>query len=404
MNTDKHATLPLYGTIGKDVNGNDFAKELMKLDKVNDNIDIRINSPGGDVYQGMSIVSAILSMKTPVNIYIDGIAASMAAVIAVCGHKVYMQDFAKIMIHDPFFVGGKSMDKRQANALGRIKDMMQRILSRRGKSNEEISRLMSEETWFSAEDAKNNLLCDEVLTSAKAEMLTLAPMQILALVSSEYQKEAEQNADLSTRLIALLGLNPFASEEDVYSAVKQLFDNSGGNDNRIEEALKLGYIDSAQADIFKCAASSDEQRVAAFIDVKRTEDKQKVEALINKAARAGKFIYHERAPFVQIGNTLGSKALEAVLAVLPDRVVFAELLTNKGSADRSKWGLKEYRKYAPQELKDNPKLYAKLLGQEEDTPAASEFDLDYYRRNDPDYLAAHPNEYARLLKQKNDKQ
>ena len=68
-------------------------------------IHIRMNSPGGNVFQGMSIVSAILSMNTPVCVHIDGIAASMAAVVAVAADRVGMMDFANMMIHDPYFTG-----------------------------------------------------------------------------------------------------------------------------------------------------------------------------------------------------------------------------------------------------------------------------------------------------------
>lgn len=74
----------LYGTIGSRVDGDYFAHELASLDRDDfDQIHIRMNSPGGNVFQGMSIVSAILSMNTPVCVHIDGIAASMAAVVAV---------------------------------------------------------------------------------------------------------------------------------------------------------------------------------------------------------------------------------------------------------------------------------------------------------------------------------
>lgn len=94
----------LYGTIGSRVDGDYFAHELASLDRDDfDQIHIRMNSPGGNVFQGMSIVSAILSMNTPVCVHIDGIAASMAAVVAVAADRVCMMDFAKMMIHDPYF-------------------------------------------------------------------------------------------------------------------------------------------------------------------------------------------------------------------------------------------------------------------------------------------------------------
>ena len=78
------------------------------MDGKYDTLDLHINSPGGDVTQGYSIISVILTMKTPINVYIVGIAASMAAVIAICGKNVYMYDYSRLMIHDPYFSGAET--------------------------------------------------------------------------------------------------------------------------------------------------------------------------------------------------------------------------------------------------------------------------------------------------------
>ena len=103
------AEMHLYGSIGNKIDGDLFARELASLDRQCNQVNIRGNGPGGDVLQGMSIVSAILSMVTPVHVYVDGIMASMGAVIAVCADRVIMQDFAKLMIHDPFFSDNGAM-------------------------------------------------------------------------------------------------------------------------------------------------------------------------------------------------------------------------------------------------------------------------------------------------------
>ena len=125
-NEAREATMRLYGAIGEKVDGDLFARELASLDDGQlEAIRIRINSPGGDVFQGMSIVSAMLSAKTPVYAHIDGIAASMAAVVAVAAKRVYMMDFAKLMIHDPYFAGKQSqsstLSNKQKNMLTRRK-------------------------------------------------------------------------------------------------------------------------------------------------------------------------------------------------------------------------------------------------------------------------------------------
>ncbi|WP_273082858.1 head maturation protease, ClpP-related [Alistipes ihumii] len=207
----REATMRLYGTIGSRVDGDYFAHELASLDRDDfDQIHIRMNSPGGNVFQGMSIVSAILSMNTPVCVHIDGIAASMAAVVAVAADRVCMMDFAKMMIHDPYFSGAneKTMSPKQKKALARLTDMLRQILSRRGQDETTMAKLMREETWFSAEEAQATGLCDEITSSARNEFMNLNPLQLVAAVDAEYQTnnhEKMEKINLSAEAIVALG-------------------------------------------------------------------------------------------------------------------------------------------------------------------------------------------------------
>ena len=188
----------LYGAIGPRVDGDYFAQELASLDRGDfDMIHIRMNSPGGNVFQGMSIVSAILSMNTPVCVHIDGIAASMAAVVAVAADRVCMMDFAKMMIHDPYFTGesGKATSPKQKTALARLTDMLRQVLVRRGKDEATMAKLMREETWFSAAEALDAGLCDEITSSARNEFMNLDPMQLVAAVDAEYQTNNQEQME-----------------------------------------------------------------------------------------------------------------------------------------------------------------------------------------------------------------
>jgi Protease subunit of ATP-dependent Clp proteases len=209
--TPREAVMRLYGAIGPRVDGDYFAQELASLDRGDfDMIHIRMNSPGGNVFQGMSIVSAILSMNTPVCVHIDGIAASMAAVVAVAADRVCMMDFAKMMIHDPYFTGesGKATSPKQKKALARLTDMLRQVLVRRGKDEATMAKLMREETWFSAAEALDAGLCDEITSSARNEFMNLDPMQLVAAVDAEYQtnnQEQMEKINLSAEAIVALG-------------------------------------------------------------------------------------------------------------------------------------------------------------------------------------------------------
>ena len=92
----------LYGDIG-DYDGNvrsgDIARELLEAEALSGRIDVRLNSNGGEVYAGIAIFNALKNSKADITIYVDGIAASMASVIALCGKPVQMSRYARLMLH-----------------------------------------------------------------------------------------------------------------------------------------------------------------------------------------------------------------------------------------------------------------------------------------------------------------
>lgn len=102
---EQTACLLLYGEISDEggdgrIASRDIVNELMYLDSSYANLNVRINSIGGDVYPGIAIFNAIRQCKSNVTIYIDGIAASIAGVIALCGKRVEMSRYARMMLHN----------------------------------------------------------------------------------------------------------------------------------------------------------------------------------------------------------------------------------------------------------------------------------------------------------------
>lgn len=165
------ATVYLYGTIGADWwdedssnTAKEFAKTLEALDPKP--LDIRIDSSGGDVYEGFAIASAIQRYGGETVAYIDGLAASAASYIAeVCGHVV-MNDYAQIMIHKAWTVASGNSDDLLAmvDRLDAIDDNIAGLISKRsGMGVAEVREAMRAETWYSAADALDAGLCDEVI-------------------------------------------------------------------------------------------------------------------------------------------------------------------------------------------------------------------------------------------------
>jgi ATP-dependent Clp protease, protease subunit len=119
-------------------------------------IDLRLNSPGGSVFDAVAIFNALARHAGTVTVWIDGIAASAASYIAMAGDEIIMPENAFLMIHDPSgLVMGTAADMREmAATMDKIAGTMIRgYAAKSGKPEEEIAALMAAETWFDAQDA-----------------------------------------------------------------------------------------------------------------------------------------------------------------------------------------------------------------------------------------------------------
>lgn len=133
--------------------------ELVKnqLDEFEGDLTVRVNSYGGDVFQGHAIYNLIRKYdKGETTVVVDGIAASAASVIAMAGDKVEMPINAMLMIHDPwtFAIGNSEELLKTAETLDSIKQTIVNVyVDKTGKDASEISDMMSAETWLDADQA-----------------------------------------------------------------------------------------------------------------------------------------------------------------------------------------------------------------------------------------------------------
>ena len=139
-------------------------------------INVRINSIGGNVLDGYSIVSAILNSTVKCDTYIDGLAASISGVIAMAGDKCYMADYGTMMLHNP--IGGNSED-----VLALVKNTLVTILSKRTKLDEDtINKMMDEETWLNADQCMEMGLVDFVVKSDKKMKMSTNSLTEMAFI------------------------------------------------------------------------------------------------------------------------------------------------------------------------------------------------------------------------------
>ena len=133
-------------------------------------IDLRLNSPGGSVFDAVAIYNALKRHAGNVTVWIDGIAASAASYIAMAGDTVVMPENAFLMIHDPSgLVMGTAEDMRStAEALDKGKgSLIQGYAAKSGKADDEIATLMAAETWLDAKDALDLGFIDRIVEPVK---------------------------------------------------------------------------------------------------------------------------------------------------------------------------------------------------------------------------------------------
>ncbi|MFY9174524.1 MAG: head maturation protease, ClpP-related [Peptococcia bacterium] len=166
----KTGELFLYGEISSstwfddDVTPKQFKADLDALGDISE-LKIYINSGGGDVFAGQAIYSMLKRHGAKKTVYIDGLAASIASVIAMAGDKVIMPANAMLMIHNAWTIaaGSASYFRKLADDMDKIDESIQGVyVAKTGKKAEEIAELMDAETWMSAEDAVNNGFADEI--------------------------------------------------------------------------------------------------------------------------------------------------------------------------------------------------------------------------------------------------
>jgi len=167
---NKTGEVLLYGEIsdvswwGDEVTPKQFKEDLDALGDV-ETIKVFINSPGGDVFAGQAIYSMLKRHKAQVHVYIDGLAASIASLIAMAGDKVVMPANAMMMIHNPwtFAVGNANDFRKLADDLYKIRDsMITAYGSRSALTTEEIKGLLDAETWLTAQECVEYGFADEV--------------------------------------------------------------------------------------------------------------------------------------------------------------------------------------------------------------------------------------------------
>lgn len=174
---------------GEGMTAKAFNDQLGKIKS--DSIKVRINSPGGDVFDAIAIYNMLAEHPAKINVTIEGIAASAASIVAMAGDTVSIYESAQVMIHDAWtMVVGNEQDMRQVADLlakidGQIADL---YAARSGKSSDEFRNLMNSDTYLTGNEAKDLGIVDSVIETKRKESKTTNEQQSTPNASSKKRR------------------------------------------------------------------------------------------------------------------------------------------------------------------------------------------------------------------------
>jgi ATP-dependent protease ClpP protease subunit len=187
------AEVVIYGDIGPvfwgdEVSASDFAATLKEVGAVKA-LDVRINSYGGDVFDGLAIYRQLVEHPASVTIHVDGIAASAASVVAMAGDVIRIGESARMMIHDAWTIaaGDAAAMRSIADRLDETSQAIAEIYSARsGRTPTEMRDAMRAETWYTGKEAVAAKLATEVAANKPAPVSSVDG-KVVALDQSKHR-------------------------------------------------------------------------------------------------------------------------------------------------------------------------------------------------------------------------
>lgn len=248
--------IPIKGTI---VSNNDSwiydwfgwdytAPKNVTLPETGEDIEVHINSGGGDVYAGSEIYTALRSYSGKVVVKIVGIAASAASVIAMAGDVVEISPTAQIMIHNVSsnVTGDHNTLLHEAGVLeGFNKSIANAYVYKTGKALDDLLNLMNETTWFDAESAVNQGFADRIMFAGEiaptfaASETPMIPHDFINKMKSAMTPDVDKIAELVANKLEARQIEKETFENSEF--VQKKFNIPESQKNNTNEAVPKGF-------------------------------------------------------------------------------------------------------------------------------------------------------------------
>ncbi len=228
--TEKEATIYIYDEIGWfGVEAADFVKDLDEIKA--ETLHIRLNTPGGDVFDGTAIANAIKNHKSHTITHIDGLAASIGSIIAIASNETKMAENSFFMFHEAWSwtIGNARTHAEAKELLDKIDGVLAATYAKKTREKEaDIKEMMAAETWLTAEEALEMGMIDGIEEDKEKASAAMFDLSVFANVPDELK-------DIKKDL----------NERDLERALR----DAGCSRNQAKEILAKGFKgDSSQRD------------------------------------------------------------------------------------------------------------------------------------------------------------
>ena len=194
-----------------DAIGPESLEKVLQVADTDEDVNLHINSPGGSVYDGLAIYNFLTSAPNRINVSIDGMAGSIASVVAMAGNTISIHESGMMMVHNASAMmggGTKEHMEKQIEVLDKIDEIQLNIYSRRTKQPKEaIKSLMDKETYLTSKEAKKFGFVDKIIK----------PQKIAANIN--FDKMDNLLNDIKAKFKAML---PYNDKDDDAEAIAKL--------------------------------------------------------------------------------------------------------------------------------------------------------------------------------------
>jgi ATP-dependent Clp protease protease subunit len=267
--SDSASEILIYGYIGKyeDVDYKGFRNSFQKILTAYKEVTVRIHSGGGSVYEGLAIYDLMRSSDSNITVIVEGMAASMASIIALGGDVIQMTQNAFFMMHAPSSgcYGDKTAMQSTASQLIQAENRLVEIYKERTQADETIIldwMKPNNDTWVDSDQCLKMKICDEIITPSKNRVFQASPediknktaQEIFAAYEGEVPNEIKNqiHEKMKNRIIAMLAvagiahtLTATSEDGDFEKVLKGALDKSNRCDTA-EASLKNFQKTNAQ--------------------------------------------------------------------------------------------------------------------------------------------------------------